>query len=51
MSDGELIEELTEICIKQAEIIREQAYLLEQFGAESLEEEELSDRLERCRKF
>lgn len=51
MSSAELIYELTEICIRQAEIIREQAFLLEQFGAESLEDQELAERLERCIKF
>lgn len=34
-----LIAELTDICIRQAEIIKAQAYVLEQFGAQVREEE------------
>lgn len=34
----QLIEELTEICIQQAKIIKEQAFILEQLGAQSLED-------------
>lgn len=33
-----LIAELTDICIRQAEIIKAQAYVLEQFGAQVREE-------------
>lgn len=44
MSDIELISELTDICICQAEIIKEQAYMLEQLGAEIKEEEALRER-------
>ena len=33
MTKTELIAELTDICIRQAEIIKAQAYVLEQFGA------------------
>lgn len=40
MSSTELIAELTDICIRQAEIIKTQAYILEQFGAQVKEEEE-----------
>jgi len=43
MSDIELISELTDICICQAEIIKAQAYVLEQFGAEVMEEERLKE--------
>lgn len=42
MSSTELIAELTDICIRQAEIIKAQAYLLEQFGAQVEEEEALA---------
>lgn len=45
MNNIRLIEELTEICIQQAEIIKEQAFILEQLGAQSLEDEEISSRL------
>jgi hypothetical protein len=41
MSSIELITELTDICIRQAEIIKAQAYALAQFGAEVKEEETL----------
>jgi hypothetical protein len=44
MSSTEVIDELTDICIRQAEIIRAQAYVLEQFGAEVREEEALAAR-------
>lgn len=43
MSSVELIAELTDICIRQAEIIKAQAYVLEQLGAEVLEEERLRE--------
>lgn len=43
MSSTELIEELTDICIRQAEIIKAQAYVLEQFGAQVREEEALKE--------
>lgn len=44
MSRTELIEELTDICIRQAEIIKAQAYALEQFGAQVQEEQALAER-------
>ena len=44
MGATELIGELTDICIRQAEIIKAQAYVLEQFGAEVREEEALRER-------
>ena len=43
MSGVELISELTDICIRQADIIKAQAYVLEQFGAEVMEEERLKE--------
>lgn len=43
MSDVELIAELTDICIRQAEIIKAQAYMLEQFNSEVMEEERLRE--------
>ena len=43
MSGVELISELTDICIRQVEIIKAQAYVLEQFGAEVMEEERLKE--------
>lgn len=42
MTKTELIAELTDICIRQAEIIKAQAYVLEQFGAQVQEEEALA---------
>lgn len=42
MTKTELIAELTDICIRQAEIIKAQAYVLEQFGAQVREEEALA---------
>ena len=42
MTKTELIAELTDICIRQAEIIKAQAYILEQFGAQVREEEALA---------
>lgn len=44
MSSTELIAELTDICIRQAEIIKAQAYLLEQLGAQAEEDEALAER-------
>lgn len=43
MTNVELISELTEICIRQSEIIKAQAYMLEQLGAEVREEEALRE--------
>ncbi len=43
MSETELIGELTDICIRQAEIIKAQAYVLEQLGAQVKEEEALKE--------
>lgn len=42
MTQIELIDELTDICIRQAEIIKAQAYVLEQFRAQVREEEALA---------
>ncbi len=43
MSSEELIAELADICIRQAEIIS-QAYMLEQLRAQAREEEDLAKR-------
>lgn len=45
MSQAALIEELTAICIRQAEIIKAQAFVMGQFGAQALEDEALAARL------
>lgn len=45
MSRVELIDELADICIRQAEIIRAQALIIEQFGAQALEDSEVAARL------
>lgn len=39
MNSAELISELTDICQRQAEIIKAQAYALEQLNAETMEKE------------
>lgn len=44
MNSIELISELTDICICQSEIIKAQAYMLEQLGAEVREEDALRER-------
>lgn len=44
MSNAELIAELTDICIRQAEIIKAQFYMLEMMGAEVREDEALRER-------
>ena len=44
MSNTELVAELTDICIRQAEIIKAQAFIIEQFGAQIREEEALAAR-------
>lgn len=46
MSRVELIDELTDICVKQAAIIRKQAFLIEQLGSQALEDPELAGRLQ-----
>ena len=46
VSRVELIDELTDICIRQAEIIRAQALTIEQFGAQALEDSEVAARLQ-----
>ena len=45
MNRVELIDELADICIRQAEIIRAQALIIEQFGAQALEDSEVAARL------
>lgn len=42
MNKIELIGELTDICIRLAEIVKAQAYVLDQFGAQVREEEALA---------
>lgn len=44
MTATQLIAELTEICVQQAEIIKDQQYLIEQFGEQVREEEALAAR-------
>lgn len=46
MSQVELIDELTDICIRQAEIIKAQAFIIEQVGAQALEDTETTARLQ-----
>ena len=43
MNAVELIAELTDICICQAEMLKAQAYVLAQFGTEVMEEERLRE--------
>lgn len=45
MTAAELIEELTDICVRQAEIIKAQAFVIEQLGAQSQEDEALAAQL------
>lgn len=49
MSEIELIAELTDICIRQAEVIKAQAYVLAQYDTEVMENEVVRQR-ERLRK-
>ena len=44
MTKTELIAELTDICIRQAEIIKAQQYVIMQFGEQVREEEALAER-------
>lgn len=44
MSNAELIAELTDICVRQAEIIKAQQYIISQFGAQVREEQALAER-------
>lgn len=46
MSRVGIIEELTDICVRQAEIIKAQAFVIEQLGAQALEDEALAARLQ-----
>ena len=46
MSSAEVIEKLADICVRQAEIIKAQAFVLEQLGAQAVEDEALSARLQ-----
>lgn len=43
MTKIELISELSDICIRQAEIIKAQSYILEQLGAEAHKEDVLRE--------
>lgn len=45
MNQTALIEELTAICVRQAEIIKAQAFMIEQLGAQAAEDEALTARL------
>lgn len=45
MTAVELITELTDICVRQAAIIKSQAFVIEQLGAQSQEDEALAARL------
>jgi hypothetical protein len=42
MSKTDLIAELSDICVRLVEIVKAQAYVLDQFGAEVREEEALA---------
>lgn len=41
-----VIEELADICLRQAGIIKAQAFVIEQLGAQALEDEALAARLQ-----
>ena len=45
MDQSETIAELTDICVRQAQIIKAQEYIIEQLGAEAREEEALRERI------
>lgn len=45
MTTAQLIEELTDICERQAEIIKTQAFTIEQLGAQAQEDGALAARL------
>ncbi len=47
MDNAETIAELTEICVRQAKIIKAQAEILSVLGAEVLEDNELAARLQK----
>ena len=44
VNNVELITELTGICVRQAEIIKAQQYIIAQFGAQVREEQALAER-------
>mgnify|MGYP000566683309 CR=1 FL=1 len=46
MSSAEVIEKLADICVRQAGIIKAQAFVIEQLGAQALEDEALAARLQ-----
>lgn len=45
MWPSDYVRELADICIRQAEIIKAQAEVIEQLGGQALEDEALTDRL------
>ena len=47
MDQSETIAELTDICVRQAKIIKTQAEILSVLGAEALEDKELAARLDK----
>ena len=51
MDQSETIAELTDICVRQAQIIKAQAEILSVLGAEALEDRELAERLETVRQI
>lgn len=51
MDQSETIAELTDICVKQAGIIKAQAEVLSVLGVEAREDEELAARLEAISKI
>jgi hypothetical protein len=46
VSSAEVIEKLADICVRQAGIIKAQAFVIEQLGAQALEDEALAARLQ-----
>ena len=50
MNQSETIAGLTDICVRQAQIIKAQADILSVLGAEALEDEELAARLDKLTK-
>lgn len=51
MDQSVTIAELTDICVRQARIIKAQAEILSVLGAEALEDRELAERLETVRQI
>ena len=44
VNNVEVIAELTDICVRQAEIIKAQQYIIAQFGTQVVEEQALAER-------